>query len=158
MQSALTNPAASDRSGDLHAGTVVVPASSAPTERRHYVFGLFEGHAKAEEALDRLRTAQFEDGHLLLAGGMAGARDGDGVGVIGGPFGSLTNLFAGPVPLSAVDGLAPRIAHHIRSFLERGGAVLIVVIQTAEQERVAARTLLTCKCDLLLTHEVAVRP
>jgi hypothetical protein len=136
----------------------------APAERRHFVFGLFDEIAKAEHGLRKLRAAHFEDSHVLLVGGAAGNRN--GIAAVwerlpaGTPFGSLAGILQrpdGPAAPAPQDGLAPRIAHQITNYLDRGGAVLIVAIQTAEQERGAARTLLTCKCDVLLTHEMAVR-
>ncbi len=122
----------------------------APTaERRQFVFGLFDDIAKAEHARRKLRAARFEDRHLLLVGGAAG--NGNGVTAVwnrlpaGTPFLSLAGILqrpntSGPAPH---DGLTPRLAHQISNTLDGSGAVLVVAIQTAEQERGAARTLLT---------------
>lgn len=167
MRPILPSPAVADSEVEPRIGSVVGPPPAVvPAERRHFVFGLFDEVAKAEHALRKLRAAHFEDGHVLLVGGAAG--NGNRTGAVwdklpaGGPFGSLASLLllkpdpdaAAPAPH---DGLAPRIAHQITNTLDRDGAVLIVAIQTAEQERGAARTLLTCKCDVLLTHEMAIR-
>lgn len=165
QHSIIPTPAAAGPTAKPLGSLVVTPPSAeAPVERRHFVFGLFDGPAKAEHALCELRAAHFEDNNVLLASGAAarfGGRVamGDRLPAVCHPFGSLAGILGKPDQRASAsqDGLAPRIAHQITSYLDRDGAVLIVAVQSAEQERVAARTLLTSKCDVLLTHEVAVR-
>jgi hypothetical protein len=55
------------------------------------------------------------------------------------------------------ESVSPRIFHKLTHHLAEGAAVLIVRVDGAERQRSAARTLLDCKCEVLLTHEVAVR-
>lgn len=151
-------------------GTVPILPSSVPVsspERGHFVFGLFQEPPKAEEALRKLSTGNFQDDQILLIRGGAPHQDGAGDG-----FGALSHsaiaagaLFApllGMLQRSSADGpahngIVPRITDQITDHLSQGGAVLIVVLRTAAQERIAARTLLACKCDVLLTHEVATK-
>lgn len=163
MQPIFPVPASAEPAAEPRAASVVgAPATVPAAERRQFVFGLFDDIAKAEHALRKLRAAHFEDRHLLLVGGAAGN---NGVTAVwdrlpaGTPFLSLAGILQrpdtpGPTPQ---DGLTPRLAHQISNTLDGSGAVLVVAIQTAEQERGAARTLLTSKCDVLLTHEMAVR-
>jgi hypothetical protein len=151
-------------------GAVPIVSSSAPvssTERGHFVFGLFQEPPKADEALRKLSTGNFLNDQILLIRGSASHQDGagDGIGVLphsaiaaGTPFAPLLGM----LQRTTADGsthnsIVPRITDQITDYLGQGGAVLIVVLRTAAQERIAARTLLTCKCDVLLTHEVATK-
>jgi hypothetical protein len=151
-------------------GTVPLVPSSAPAslpERGHFVFGLFQEPPKADEALRKLSSGNFQDEQILLIRGSTAHQDGAGDGIGALPHGTIAagTLF---VPLlsmlqrTTADGhthnsIVPRITDQITDYLGQGGAVLIVILRTAAQERLAARTLLTCKCDVLLTHEVATK-
>jgi hypothetical protein len=151
-------------------GTVSLLSSSAPLpspERGHFVFGLFQEPPKADEALRKLSSGNFQDEQILLIRGSAAHQDGAGDGIGALPHGTFAagTLF---VPLLSMlqrttadgpthNGIVPRITDQITDYLGQGGAVLIVVLHTAAQERLAARTLLMCKCDMLLTHEVATK-
>jgi hypothetical protein len=147
------------------ASVVASSAFVAPPRRGHFVFGVFQDAPKAETALQKLLAGNFQDDHVLLVRGSAyehfdGAADSAplplSVIAAGAPFAPILDM----LQWSALDAharydVAPRIAHQITDYLENGGAVLIVAIHTSELERIAARTFLTCRCDLLLTHEVA---
>jgi hypothetical protein len=136
-------------------------------ERGHFVFGLFQEPPKADEALRKLSSGNFQNDQILLIRGSAAHQDGAGDGIGALPHSAIAagTLFApllGMLPRPTAGGpthhsVVPRITDQITDYLGQGGAVLIVVLRTAAQERLAARTLLACKCDVLLTHEVATK-
>ena len=151
-------------------GTVPIVSSSAPVsspERGHFVFGLFQEPWKADEALLKLSTGSFQNDQILLIRGSAPHQDGAGDGIAplphsaiaaGTPFAPLLGMLQRPTADGQThNSVVPRITHQITDYLDQGGAMVIVAIRTAAQERLAARTLLTCKCDVLLTHEVATK-
>ena len=151
-------------------GSGAVASSSAPVsapERGRFVFGLFRETPKADEALQNLRTSDFDNNEILLICGCSASWDSGrdatahlppSVIAAGTQFAPLLNMLErSDGSVQTFLGVEPRITHQITDYLDQGGAMLIVAIRTAAQERLAARTLLTCKCDVLLTHEVATK-
>jgi hypothetical protein len=154
--------------GEPAAGSVVSSSDAgSSTQRGHFVFGLFQQAPKADEAVRILRSADFRDDQMLLIRGPAHDRimdalDGaaplpDSVLAANTPFAPLINLLQSYGDGHARSAVLPRVAHQISDNLAQGGSVLIVAIRTSAEERLAARTCLTCKCDVLLTHEVATK-
>lgn len=165
LPNAVVGPGAEPGNDAVVSSSVPLPAPG----RGHFVFGLFQEESKAEEALQKLRTGNFHSDQVLaIRGSAAQNSDGDGeygagplphsVIAAGAPFAPLLDMLKQPAMEGVTqNGGAPRITHQITDYLGHGGAVLIVAIRTAEQERIAARAFLTCKCDVLLTHEVATK-
>jgi hypothetical protein len=54
-------------------------------------------------------------------------------------------------------GASRQLYHHLTNHMSGGAVVLIVSIESADQQRNAARALLDCKCNVLLTHAVTPR-
>jgi hypothetical protein len=151
-------------------------------DRRQFVLGVFHDPPGALEAIHNLLVGEFLGSQLLLVAGSQGQKSrtlaADGPTPIqscqfnvhidnddllrhaiaaGPPFAPLWESMR--VRPNGHDvskgGMSPRIYSQLIHHLAAGAAVLIVRIQRPEQQRSAARALLDCKCDVLLTHEVS---
>lgn len=58
---------------------------------------------------------------------------------------------------STTPQMPARFSDTLARLIEDGGALLFVCVDGPEQQRRAARALLDCHCELLLTHEAIVR-
>jgi hypothetical protein len=153
-------------------------------ERSQFVLGIFRDPPVAQKALQGLLAGEFQAGQLLLVAASSGQMSealGPGdmprihtcqldghvgndellrqASTAASPFSPLWQSMRAHLDgQDGAKGSAPqRIYTQLRHDLGAGAVVVIVSVDRTEAQRSAARTLLDCKCDVLLTHEVSAR-
>jgi hypothetical protein len=71
------------------------------------------------------------------------------------PFSALWESLRGDRRRNAA---VPKIYDQMRKRLTDGAVVLVAHVDGAEEQRCAAQALLDCPCEVVLTHELTVRP
>jgi hypothetical protein len=166
---------------DLELG-IATPNRRAEPGRQQFVLAVFRNPCGLNDAICNLLSCGFCDGQILLVSdrsighqigafaseGKVRVEDGRLDGSINGddparlpaerssPFSLLWERM--PARPDREDMSIPsRIYHELARHLAEGGAVMIIRLERAEQQRSVARILLDCNCEVVLTHEVAVR-